>query len=120
MPEYNGWTNYETWAVNLWLDNDEGSQEMTREWTLQAIQEVKARSPHPFEITPERQTVHLLVEILKSWIEENNPFYDNPSLYSDLLSAAISEVNWYEIAEHWVDELWTDDPEEDEEEEEDL
>ena len=24
---YNGWTNYETWAVKLWMDNEEGSYE---------------------------------------------------------------------------------------------
>lgn len=23
--EYNGWTNYETWNVALWMDNDESS-----------------------------------------------------------------------------------------------
>ena len=26
--EYNGWTNRETWAVALWLDNDQGLHEM--------------------------------------------------------------------------------------------
>ncbi len=29
---YNGWTNYETWCVSLWLDNDEGTYNLVREW----------------------------------------------------------------------------------------
>ena len=28
---YQGWTNYETWAVNLWLDNEEGVHDYWRE-----------------------------------------------------------------------------------------
>jgi hypothetical protein len=31
--KYNGWNTYETWAVKLWLDNEEGSY---RYWTEQA------------------------------------------------------------------------------------
>lgn len=34
--KYNGWTNYETWNVALWLDNEEGSYNYWRE-TAQEI-----------------------------------------------------------------------------------
>ena len=29
--EYNGWTNYETWNVALWIQNDEGFYSLARE-----------------------------------------------------------------------------------------
>ena len=28
--DYNGWANYETWNVALWMDNDEISYELAR------------------------------------------------------------------------------------------
>ena len=31
MKKYNGWANYETWAVNLWLTNDEDTAGMLSE-----------------------------------------------------------------------------------------
>ena len=29
--EYNGWTNYETWNVALWINNDQGLYNLARE-----------------------------------------------------------------------------------------
>ena len=29
---YNGYTNYQTWNIALWIDNDQGLHEQVQEW----------------------------------------------------------------------------------------
>ena len=91
---YNGWKNYETWNVKLWLDNEQGTQELQREWAEQA----KA-TPKNEVWTREETTRFTLADIVKEFVEANVPDTE-PSMYGDLLGAAISRVDWNEIAEN--------------------
>ncbi len=87
---YNGWTNYETWCVNLWLSNDQGLDEMTRELVA------------GFD---EDSPMHDIADALEDFVEdlpECAEVREKASFVSDLLGAALSEVNWYEIATAWV------------------
>jgi len=71
--EYNGWTNYETWAVALWFGNDAGFEEMLRE-----------EAERFWEDDPET-AVGQLAEYMKSLVEDENPLAGQASMYSDLL-----------------------------------
>lgn len=100
---YEGWTNYETWAVKLWLDNEYGSYkyvtgEAERIW---AEHEDEDPADRVWKATSD------LASLLKDEHEEGNPLEDEDrpaSVYSDLLRAALSEVNWYEIGEAYVND----------------
>ena len=78
---YNGWTNYETWSVGLYLDNDEGSYLY---WQEQAGGDLD---------------VYGLAAMLKEEHEDAIPAeMDDAGFATDLLNAAMSEVNWDELA----------------------
>lgn len=97
---YNGWSNYETWNVALWLDNDQGTYNYVRELATEARAESAEHQDRYDTRTPEG----LLADRLKDLVEEGSPLADDASMYSDLLGAAISEVDWHEIATHYVEE----------------
>ena len=78
---YNGYTNYETWLVSLWIDNDQGEQEF---WLEQANELEQ----------------YDLSEAPKEHYEENSPLAEDANMYVDLLNRALARVNWYEIAEN--------------------
>jgi hypothetical protein len=104
--EYNGWTNYETWNAALWLDNDQGSYNY---WCEQA-QECYANAEPSSSFTKEEQAVLDLADMLKSDGEERAEQWmpDQSSFFADMLNAALSEVNWHEIAEHYISDVEKD------------
>ena len=90
--KYNGWNNYETWAVALWIDNDYSSYQYRCELAEQAKEEHE----------DEDKRENCLASGLRNWIEEQNPLTDSASLFNDLLNSALSEVDWQEIAENFL------------------
>lgn len=105
---YNGWTNYETWAVKLWLDNNEGDYRFWQEQTREAWDEAENKRPNRFMDRSENAQL-LLSDRLKDAHDSQS---DHPvfaaadgSVYADLLNAALSEVNWQEIANSLLGDL---------------
>jgi hypothetical protein len=78
--KYNGWTNYESWLVGLWLDNDEGSYTYWRD---------RAKQVSKRELAKELKASH------EDWVSENVT-----GVFADLLNSALKSVNWEEVAKH--------------------
>jgi len=79
MNEYNGWTNYATWRINLEILGD-----------------IK------FE---DRISVDDLKEIVEDCVFTNFNTCDTPRLVEDYARAFVSEVNFYEIARSINEEI---------------
>ena len=112
---YNGWTNYETWAVNLWVDNDEGLQDYWRQNAREIYREAAPR----WDFEDKRDAaLREFEDWAKNEVEEMAPDL-GASMFADLLGAAISSVDWRDIARHWIDDAATDVDNEDPQDEDD-
>ncbi len=100
--DYNGWTNYETWVVNLWMQNDETSSAQYRQLAQEMYEQSEANSINTREVVAR----YSLAEALKADFDENTP--ETEGVFADLLNSALSEINWYEIAGNLLEQV-TDD-----------
>lgn len=98
---YNGRTNRATWAVNLWIENEEPSYRWSRRLAKDCYRDAEADGT----FTRAEQAQSALAEALKEEIEDGNPLNDANNLYSDLLSSALESVNWREIARSYIEEV---------------
>jgi hypothetical protein len=96
--EFNGWTNRETWAMNLWLENDEG---IYNEMNGLVREEVKGHDEGE-AINP-----YYLGERLQEWVEalfDYENVIHNRDLFLMLTDVgSLYRVNWREIAGYRLD-----------------
>jgi len=94
---YNGWQNYETWVVNLWIDNEQGSQEFFREQAKAMYDDAAATDLW----TREQTAAFRFSDWLKEYYNDNLP--EMAGVYGNLLGGALGAVNWDQIARHHID-----------------
>lgn len=92
---YQGYENYATWAVNLWLSNDEGDYHFWSERAAEHLEQTEGDA--------DQATVNLGDEI-KEAINDSAPLSDRASLYNDLLGNALDSVDWWAVADSFMEE----------------
>lgn len=102
---YNGWTNYETWNVKLWMDNSQGDQEY---WRDRALNLIAISLPTEYSSKEDNAIYDLSDEIKESFEGQAQEIMEkanaSASPFMDLLNASLSEVNWREIAESLIED----------------
>jgi len=108
MP-YNGYENYQTWCVSLWLDNKQGDYEYWQQRAEEIAESVDAGEVSQVNDgiwTKERAVKYLLTNEIKEAIgDTDNPLADQADMYSDLLNNALDLVNWHEVAKSFAEGL---------------
>lgn len=102
MSDYNGWSNYETWNVKLWLDNEQYLQEWQEEITKESR---KVGNRYNRLSNTLRESKFELADMVKDYVldSDNGLIPDlGATMASDLLGSALDNVNWVEIAENML------------------
>ena len=95
--DYNGWTNWETWHVNVLAENDEPTY---RAGLAMAQACLKFKAKGTFDLG--RAVLGFKRTFHKAWMETKRFAHNNVLEYGGGWTEAVAP-NWQEIAEHWLD-----------------
>ena len=97
---YNGWTNYETWNAALWLGNGEGSSRYCDDLAQESYDNAEACDT----FTRMENATFSLADSIKD-IFDSDERLPETGWMADAVNTYISEVNWHEIAEHYMENV---------------
>ena len=80
MSDYNGWTNWETWQINLWIDNEEPTYRRKQSFLRSGID----------------LTGPTVKDLVLDIFPNGTPDFDDVRDFE--------KVNWDEIADYWLEE----------------
>ena len=93
--KYNGWTNYATWLCNLWFPDFTPLFE-----------------DHIEDLSDEHEDKADLLNTLEMWIKDDVLEYvesivdERVGFVMDLVGSALNDIDFRDIAEHYVDDVW--------------
>ena len=90
--KYNGYNNYETWLVALWIDNDQCYSE-----DVQTLARQYAGDSNRY------------ASALKEYVEDMpdvSKAIETGGMVADLVNSTLSDVDWYELATMYMDEYY--------------
>ena len=88
------WSNRETRTMAVWIDSDESAHEMVKD-----LAEVSKKE---FEVKG-GDIQAILAEKLHKWRRHEIPEV-GPSVWTDLMESALSEVDWKGLAGHYLNQ----------------
>ena len=102
---YNGWKNYPTWNVALWLGNDAFLASQVEDLTRETLEEHEARTGYGTEARG--SLAHHLRVFVDDLIEDTAPAVFEASFVADIFGWAMDQVDWFEIADNYLSDVST-------------
>lgn len=101
---YQGWANYPTWCVNLWIGNE---RDLYARAVAIAAEEI-ADAPNHLNVSAgiwniEETRLFCTADHLQEWVCEELAPDLGATFAADLLNHALGEVDWHEIASAWLE-----------------
>ena len=101
MQTYNGYANYETWLVSVWIDND---QRHIDHWVDVAKHHYNIAEDSKHFTKREEAIISFSGDMAECYGDRVPDSDDIGGLWTDLIRAALGSVDWHELAGKYMEQ----------------